>query len=137
MIERGLKMKKVIDMFCAREDSFKEYAISHTEWETFSKICEFLRPFNEITKLLSGQTYSSICFVIPLLRHLLEHIKSTNEASLSSCSTPIETKFKDYFQHLKKNYSYFAVLLDQKLNITYLSDILSENEFKNIEKLFR
>ena len=57
MIERSLKMRKVIDMLCFKEDTFKEYAITDDEWQLLSKICEFIKIFYESTNLLSGQRY--------------------------------------------------------------------------------
>ncbi len=101
-------------------------------------MCEFLKPFYELTKLLSGQKYSSICFVIPLLYHLLSHIDSVTEnESLMNCSQLIKNKLKDYEIRLKNNCSYFAVILDPRLNFQHLRNLLDKNDYENVEKEFK
>jgi hypothetical protein len=138
MIERALKMRKVIDIMCIKDDDFKAIAIKDNEWEILSQICEFLRPFYESTKLLSGQKYSSICFVIPLLDHLLNHLDSViDNESLKNCSQLIKIKLKDYELRLKNNCSYFAVIFDPRLNFLYLRNLLNKNDYENVEKEFK
>ncbi len=137
MIEIALKMRRVIDIICLKEESFKIYQINDNEWEILIKLCDFLRPFYESTKLLSGQSYSSICFVIPLFKHLLEHISSVFEDSLKTCSERIETKLKDYEKRLKTNCSYFAVIFDPRLNFSFLKTLLNDEEFEIITNEFK
>jgi hypothetical protein len=138
IIERALRMRKVIDVMCIKDDGFKAFAISDNQWEILTQVCEFLKPFYESTKLQSGQKYSSICFVIPLLYHLLSHIDSVAEnESLMNCSQLIKNKLKDYEIRLKNNCSYFAVILDPRLNFQHLRNLLDKNEYENVDKEFK
>jgi hypothetical protein len=74
MIEKALKMKNVIDIMCIKDEDLKSYTISSDEWKNLEKVFKFLELFYEALNILSGHSYSSVCFVIPLLKHLLTYL---------------------------------------------------------------
>jgi hypothetical protein len=137
MIDRGLKMKKVIQIVCLNDDELNSYYISDDQWRELEIIHKFLRNFYEATTLLSAQNYSSICIVIPILDCLLDHCKSYSENEiLKDCINLIETKLKKYEPRLKNIFSYFAVILDPRLNFEHLKSIVSKSEHEKVRDVF-
>jgi hypothetical protein len=96
MIDRGLKMKNVIQIVCLRDADFHPFQISEEQWNKFEMIHKFLSPFYEETALLSGQDYSRICIVLPFLSTLLDHCKSySNNQTPKQSVKLIEQKLKN------------------------------------------
>jgi hypothetical protein len=138
MIDRGLKMKSVIQIVCLRDTDFQPFQISEEQWNKLEIIHKFLSPFYEATTLLSGQDYSSICIVLPLLSTLLDHCKSyANNQTLKQSIKLIEQKLKKYESRLKNKCSYFAIILDPRLNFEYLKSILNKSDYENIRDFIR
>jgi hypothetical protein len=137
MIDRGLKMKNVIQIVCLRDANFQPFQISEEQWNKLEMIHKFLSPFYEATTLLSGQDYSSICIVLPFLSMLLDHCKSyANNQTLKQSAKLVEQKLKKYELRLKNKCSYFAVILDPRLNFEYLKSILNKRDYENIRDDF-
>lgn len=97
MLERAIKMQKVLNYFCHQEESCKEYLIS--DWQALEDICRFLSPFNEATLMLSGQTYSSICQVVVIIDALQLHLESKkfeDHSIIKKCVPKMKEKLNEY-----------------------------------------
>jgi hypothetical protein len=87
---------------CINNEEFNLYPISEEEWKNLETISVFLKPFYEATTILFGQKYSSINFVLSLLKHLKDHSKLVlNELLLKKCSEMIPIKLEKYETRLK------------------------------------
>jgi hypothetical protein len=85
--ERLLELQRAVVYLPSRlkadinKDSNKDGAklenimLSDREWITLSKIVEILEPFEEITSILSGQSYVTLSLVYPLIRKLTEILR--------------------------------------------------------------
>ncbi len=139
MIERGLKMKRVIQFMSENDSEFKNCHIFENDWKNLDIICEYLKPFYETTKDLSTQKNSSICIVLPVfnaLSHYMLSSKNSNIQKFEECIQKMYQKFSKYSMRLKDNISYFAVILDPRLNIKYLKEILENTELEKIRNSF-
>jgi len=56
MLESGLKYRRAFGSFIIRDRNFK-HCLTTEEWKIAERICEFLRPFHKIIKLISGTSY--------------------------------------------------------------------------------
>jgi hypothetical protein len=96
-----------------------------------------LKPFYEAITILFGQKYSSINFVLPLLKALKDHSKLVlNQLLLKKCSQMILIKLQKYETRLKNDLSLFAAILDPRLNFAYLKFILKSQQYESITKKF-
>jgi hypothetical protein len=137
MVEKAIKMKRIIQIMCINDEEFNLYSISEEEWKNLETISVFLKPFYEATTILFGQKYSSINFVLPLLKALKDHSKLVlNELLLKKCSEMILIKLEKYETRLKNDLSLFAAILDPPLNFAYLKFILKSEEYESITKKF-
>jgi hypothetical protein len=136
MAEKAIKMKRIIQIMCINHEEFNLYSISEEEWNNLETISVFLKPFYEAT-IRFGHKYSSINFVLPLLKALKDHSKLVlNELLLKKCSEMILIKLEKYETRLKNDLSLFAAILDPRLNFAYLKFILKSEEYESITKKF-
>ncbi|RYQ98981.1 hypothetical protein Ahy_B07g086823 [Arachis hypogaea] len=57
MLASAIPYKKAFEMYKVKEAGFREYCPSSDEWRRTEKICDFLLPFYETTKLMSETSY--------------------------------------------------------------------------------
>jgi hypothetical protein len=142
MIERALKLKRVLKSLSCEEKNnvFTKYKISENEWQNLSAIYEFLKPFFELTLMVSQQSYPSLCVVIPLFDTLFKHFQSYKKKSknsiLKNCSNLMEIKLKLYENKLKNELSFYSVILDPGQNIHYFKDSIIDEQFNTLKESF-
>jgi hypothetical protein len=132
-------MKRVIQIMAESDVEFKDCIISENEWKVLEVICEYLKPFYEITKDLSTQKNSSICIVLPVFNALTQYMlsaKNSDNQNFEDCVQKMYLKIDKYGLRLKDNISYFAVILDPRLNIKFLKEFLKDKELENIRNIF-
>jgi hypothetical protein len=137
MVEKGLKMKRAIQIMTESDVDLQECNVSDFDWKKLEIIYKYLKPFYETTKDLSTQKHSSICIVLPVYEELSDYLLSTkNSNDFKISSEKMHIKLKKYENLLKNDLSYFAIILDPRLNVKYLKEILEETELENIKKKF-
>jgi len=50
------------------DSNLRKYLITEDQWNEFTKIQNFLRPFKEVTTIMSGFTYPTISATISLYK---------------------------------------------------------------------
>ena len=93
------------------------------EWENLELIQKFLKPFKEITTLMSGSTYPTLSITVPLYNSLLDHIEDTENAieieqTIQEAAKKSKKKLLEYYN--KTNDAYLiATILDPRLKMWY------------------
>jgi hypothetical protein len=140
MIERALKLKRVLkSLSCEEKSVFTQNKISDTEWDDLNSILELLKPFYEATFMVSQQSYPSLCVVVPLFDNLLQHLqkqRDNNNLIIKNTAKLMENKLKSYETRLKNDLSYFAVILEPRLNINYFKESQKPEEFAKLKEKF-
>lgn len=75
MIERALKMRKVVDLLTSCEADLKEFALHNEDWEILQEVLDFLQIFKDTSTFLCAERYPTIQYVVPVYNYLLEKIK--------------------------------------------------------------
>ncbi|XP_019084387.1 PREDICTED: zinc finger BED domain-containing protein DAYSLEEPER-like [Camelina sativa] len=148
MLSRAIQFKDVLRNLAEVEPSYKWFP-SELEWSRAELICEFLRPFDEITKIVSGSKYPTVNLyfmqVWKIESWLEVHAISEDETICEMVDT-MKRKFDKYW----KNYSdilAIAAVLDPRLKFTCLEYCFStldpstsksklDHIRKKIEKLY-
>jgi hypothetical protein len=140
MVESALKLKRVLkSLSCEEKSVFTQNKISDTEWDDLNSILELLKPFYEATFMVSPQSYPSLCVVVPLFDNLLQHLqkqRDNNNLIIKNTAKSMENKLKSYETKLKNDLSYFAVILDPRLNINYFKESQKPEEFAKLKEKF-
>lgn len=122
MLESALEYQKAFAYFKVVDRNFK-CCPSNEEWSRGEKICEFLEPFADITRLMSGSSYStsSLYFMeVWKIQRLLEANQSSDDIVIKEMSILMKAKFDKYWT----NYSVvlaFGAILDPRLKVTFLT----------------
>jgi len=71
----------------------------HTRWQEIQQLVIFFKPFAEVTRKMSGQSYSTICNVIRYFNNILDHVDECienvdNLGHLASCVVTAAEKAK-------------------------------------------
>jgi predicted nucleic acid-binding protein len=91
------------------------------EWENLESIQKFLKPFKEITTLMSSSTYPTLSITVPLYNSLLDHIEDTESAieieqTIREAAKKSKKKLLEYYN--KTNDAYLiATILDPRLKM--------------------
>lgn len=80
-LERFVELKDALELFFAKE--CKEHQLSAEEWTLAEQLVKVLRPLYEATMEISGEKFTSISKVIPLVNRLIEIYYDMNYANPS------------------------------------------------------
>ncbi len=86
---------------------------------------DFLKPFEEATKLISGSKYVSICLVLPIFKTFYEHLndhKNSSNSWIKLCAENMLLKFDKYKDLLETDITKFAVILDPRLKLDFFEN---------------
>lgn len=118
MINRALKVKRIINFLTVDNIELKFNAITNEEWDEFEEIKALLKPFDEATTMLSGSTYPTLCNLGPILGVVLENFKSHLIASsyevIRNAASDILVKLEEYSILLKSDLARLAMTLDPR-----------------------
>ena len=99
----------------------RNYTLSDTKWNYLQKIHEFLKHFKKATDFISGQSYPTLAFSVPVYNFLLNKIEDEIESN-TIFKIKEATKAVDRYVYIistnKLNYK-----LNYKLLIYYLITI--------------
>ncbi|KAF7811751.1 zinc finger BED domain-containing protein RICESLEEPER 2-like [Senna tora] len=99
MLESALKYRRAFASF-QMEDQHYRYCPSSYEWERGEKMCEFLRPFYDITNMISGSTYptSNIYFTqVWNIECLLIDNANNEDQIIKDMAVRMKEKFDKYW----------------------------------------
>ena len=126
MLESGLKYRRAFTKLALDDANFK-FVLTEDEWNRAETMCNFLRPFEKITRLISGSSYpTSNSYFMQISK--IEMLLIKNMASSDQVILEMSVKMKEKFDKYWHNYSVIlaiAVVLDPrwKFNIIqYLYD---------------
>ena len=69
-----------------------------SDWKMLKNICTLLRPFADYTSLVSGEEYTTISAVIPVIMELNLHLEEMKKVELSKAASVLLTDLKLCFK---------------------------------------
>ncbi|KAF7844083.1 zinc finger BED domain-containing protein RICESLEEPER 2-like [Senna tora] len=121
MLESELKYKRAFSSFQMEYQHYK-YCPSSSEWERGKKMCEFLRPFYDVTNLISGSTYpiSNIYFTqVWNVECLLIDNANNEDQIIKDMAIKMKEKFDKYWSEYSVVLAVKAIL-DPRLKFPLL-----------------
>lgn len=70
MLDRFIRLQDAIKATVALSNLDGSYTLTVDEWEIIRQLCQVLKPFEEVTKTISGEAYLTASLVIPLVNGL-------------------------------------------------------------------
>ncbi|XP_073962367.1 zinc finger BED domain-containing protein 4-like [Choristoneura fumiferana] len=114
MISRLFEQKRAISLYLAKT-SVNFENLSNEEWKILGKIIELLKPFEEITKIISSSC-SSVSEVIPHLKTLQKYLQIYNDENkeIMEMKVLLENDLKSRFDVEYNKVFTLATLLDPR-----------------------
>nr|GME12223.1 zinc finger BED domain-containing protein RICESLEEPER 2-like [Ipomoea batatas] len=112
MIDTAIKYSSAFSSLQLLDTNYK-HCPSHEEWVRVEKICDFLMPFNEITKLFSGSTYptSNLYFrQVWKIEYLLTMNMKNGDSVIKEMDCKMKIKFDKYWEQYSVILAMGAVL---------------------------
>ena len=113
MLASAIPYKKAFEMYKVKEAGFREYCPSSDEWRRTEKICDFLLPFYQTTKLMSGTSYptSNLYFLqVWQIQLILMNSLKNDEVLIRNMGEKMMIKFKKYWEEYSVVLAFGAVL---------------------------
>ena len=98
MLERLLEQRDAVSLVLASVPIVKN--LSAQQWSTAAELTSTLRPFMEVTTLMSGASYPTISMIVPVvdgLQHLLQNTAGGLDVLRSVLARMVQDKFGDVF----------------------------------------
>nr|GMC64318.1 zinc finger BED domain-containing protein RICESLEEPER 2-like [Ipomoea batatas] len=112
MLDTAIKYRRTFSSLQLLDTNYK-HCPSHEEWVRVEKICDFLMPFNEITKLFSGSTYlTSNLYFRQVWK--IEYLLTMNMKSGDSVIKDMACGMKIQFDKYSEQYSVILVITYQE-----------------------
>ena len=113
----------------------KKYIFEEDDWINFKQIYNFLRPFKEVTDIMSSSTYPTLSTVVPLYNTLIDHIEDTanmkdTELVIMKAANSYKDKLTEYYNKTNETYL-IATILDSRLKLEYYKDNNWEDKMIN------
>ncbi|XP_063931861.1 E3 SUMO-protein ligase ZBED1-like [Zophobas morio] len=90
MLERFIELKDALRGTIALMDKATVPILNSEEWQICAELCDVLRPFENVTKIVSGENYPTASLVIPLVRGFYDVIENQfNSTYLPAVQTVI------------------------------------------------
>nr|GLL25230.1 zinc finger BED domain-containing protein RICESLEEPER 2-like isoform X1 [Ipomoea trifida] len=121
MLDSAIKYRRAFSSLHLLDTNYK-HCPSKEEWARGEKICEFLMPFNEITKLISGSTYptSNLYFMqVWKIELLLKRNLNNEDVVIRSMASNMKVKFEKYWEQYSVILAMGAVF-DPRMKCKYL-----------------
>ncbi|KAI1282001.1 putative AC transposase [Halotydeus destructor] len=133
MIDRGLKLKTCMRHLLDTHKDYQHLDLSETSWVNLELMSKFLEAFYEATKLMSGSSYTTLSYVIPVMQSLRRHCEQAlNEPSLQPMASKALSKMSDYQEVLYTSTAQMAAWLDPRFK-----DTTAVNGLKDVSELAR
>nr|GMD70458.1 zinc finger BED domain-containing protein RICESLEEPER 2-like [Ipomoea batatas] len=112
MLDTAIKYRRAFSSLQLLDTNYK-HCPSQEEWARVEKICDFLMPFNEITKLFSGSTYptSNLYFrQVWKIEYLLTMNMKSGDSVIKDMACKMKIKFDKYWEQYSVILAMGAVL---------------------------
>jgi len=127
MLESFLENKAIITSLISLNNDFIKLDLTENEWKEIGLFCDFLKPFFDFTKEMSGSNYPTLGSLLLLLDHLSDHlattISQTDVSWIKNIAKDMEEKFQSVLDKLYNTNAYLALMLDPR----YKLQIIPEN----------
>lgn len=135
MLERVFRLKApLIESYLEIPDIA---AVATIDWDSLEKTIEFLRPFFDVTNLISKEKYPTVSLISILLPKMLEHSNNDQEDSdLNAGAKLLAQKLDSYSVHMTKPPIILASLLDPRVKTRFLVSQDSGMAKKTLEKYY-
>ncbi|XP_025652376.1 zinc finger BED domain-containing protein RICESLEEPER 2-like [Arachis hypogaea] len=113
MLASAILYKKAFKMYKVKDAGFREYCPSSNKWRRTEKICDFLLPFYETTKLMFGTSYptSNLYFLqVWQIQLILMNSLKNDEVLIRNMGEKMMIKFKKYWEKYSVVLAFEAVL---------------------------
>lgn len=123
MIQRALKLRKALDLYCYVEKDFRSFLISEEDWKLINETAEFLEPFADITKHIEGFKHATLSSVVPLYNKLLDFSedwnknRDKNEITVEAAKAAF-SKLDEYYTKTQE-INVVATILDSRHKLKY------------------
>ncbi|CAG8661889.1 10401_t:CDS:2 [Ambispora gerdemannii] len=128
MLISTIPYKSVFERLALRDASFEPLMPSDEEWKKANSLCNFLKPFYEITNIISGSTYSTANIFLPYLLKIKMHLeRSAANSDLFFCQMvkPMQSKFDKYWADMGDMHC-IASILDPRYKMSLLTHIYKQ-----------
>ena len=133
MLNSGIQYRRVFNMLEFEDLNYK-HCSTKEEWERGEVMCKFLKPFYDITTLISGSSYptSNLYFMeVWKIACLLERNSKSQDEIVKSMSLQMSSKFEKYWEEYSEILSMGAVF-DPRLKLKVL-----EYCYSRIDPIFK
>ncbi|XP_016165006.1 zinc finger BED domain-containing protein RICESLEEPER 2-like [Arachis ipaensis] len=128
MLASAIPYKKIFEMYKVKEDEFRDSCPSSNEWKRTEKICGFLLPFYETTKLMSGTSYpTSNLYILQVwqIQLILMNSLKNDEVLIRHMGEQMMIKFKKYWDEYSVGLA-FGTVLDPRFKLNTLAHCYNE-----------
>ena len=107
MCERLLEMKSALNLFLVEEDT-NLCGLTNSEWKLLDSLIDILQPVEAATRMLSGDKYSTLSLVIPMISAMIVNLKKIKvcDDSLKTLKDTLITNIKTRFLNIETNKYY-------------------------------
>lgn len=147
MIVRAVELKQpislLLDELCQENNELP--SLDNSDWDFFTELQLLLKPFKEVTEMVSGQHYATFNTVLPSYNFLMDHcidfqsrytrwrdgverspyrtITANSDIlpDLIVAARAANSKFEKYY-NVQSDYAIAALVLDPRLNTSYYDD---------------
>ncbi len=143
MMHAYSKMPTIINVMIEGNPSLQRFRLTLQEQATLFPIMEFLEPFYNTTKTLSGSTYSTMALALMLTDDLIltiSHILSepSQPQYLKDAARKMAIKFEKYKEEFYEPTAFFASILDPRIKTMLIPQELNkENNLQILENILR
>lgn len=136
MIERLFEQKSSLNLYTSENPETDLPQLTNQEWRIIDGLINILEPMEASTRILSGDKYSTISLIIPLITGLIVSLKSrkSSEIAVNKFRDHLVDSIKRRFADVEKNCLIStATLLDPRVkNTCFIED---ENKRKAVKRL--
>lgn len=128
MLVSTILYKNVFGRLALRDSNFEQIMPSDEDWRNAKVICDFLKPFYDVTNIISGTTYSTSNIFLPHLIKIKTHLERniTNVNSfISQMVVPMQSKFEKYWEKVEDMHC-IASMMDPRYKLSLLTHIYKE-----------
>jgi hypothetical protein len=124
MLQRALELQAVCHTYCTTKSKAAKFNLSEFEWDKVKQMTAFLKPLDEVTKILCQSKYPTITMALPIYISLIKNIyeiRSKHDSKqLIPAADEMVIKLKKYLVlALNKLAPICAMVLDPRVKLNH------------------